>query len=58
MTVEHHGPHHDILATDLEDEPLGFGREHLAAQGWDPGTHAPPVTECIAGPTPDVIVEQ
>jgi hypothetical protein len=23
-----------------EDEPLGFGREHLAAQGWDPGKHA------------------
>ena len=30
----------DTMATDLEDEPLGFGREHLAAQGWDPGKHA------------------
>ncbi len=32
----------DTMATDLEDEPLGFGREHLAAQGWDPGKHAHP----------------
>jgi hypothetical protein len=23
-----------------EDDPLGFGREHLAAQGWVPGKHA------------------
>jgi hypothetical protein len=23
-----------------EDEPLGFGREHLVAQGWEPGKHA------------------
>ncbi len=30
----------DTMATDLEDEPLGFGREHLAAQGWEPGKHA------------------
>jgi uncharacterized peroxidase-related enzyme len=30
----------DTMATDLEDEPLGFGREHLAAQGWNPGKHA------------------
>ena len=28
-------------ASDLaDDEPLGFGREHLAAQGWDTGKHA------------------
>ena len=32
----------DTMATDLEDEPLGFGREHLTAQGWDPGKHAHP----------------
>jgi uncharacterized peroxidase-related enzyme len=30
----------DTMATDLEDEPLGFGRAHLAAQGWVPGKHA------------------
>lgn len=30
----------DTVATDLEEEPLGFGREHLAAQGWEPGKHA------------------
>ena len=30
----------DTMATDLEEEPLGFGREHLAAQGWEPGKHA------------------
>jgi hypothetical protein len=28
------------MATDLEDEALGFGLEHLAARGWDPGKHA------------------
>ena len=32
----------DTMATDLEGEPLGFGREHLTAQGWDPGKHAHP----------------
>ena len=32
----------DTMATDLEDEPLGFGREHLAARGWEPGKHAHP----------------
>jgi len=30
----------DTMATDLEEEALEFGREHLAAQGWDPGKHA------------------
>ncbi len=30
----------DTLATTLEDGPLAFGREHLAAQGWDPEKHA------------------
>ena len=29
----------DTMATDLEDEALVFGREHLAARGWDPGKH-------------------
>ncbi len=28
------------MTTDLEGESLGFDREHLTAQGWDPGTHA------------------
>ena len=32
----------DTMATDLEDEPLGFGRAHLAAQGWEPGKHVHP----------------
>jgi len=32
----------DTMATDLEDEPLGFGREHLATRGWEPGKHAHP----------------
>lgn len=30
----------DTMATDLEDEPLGFGLDHLAARGWEPGKHA------------------
>jgi uncharacterized peroxidase-related enzyme len=30
----------DTMATDLEDEPLAFGAEHLAARGWEPGKHA------------------
>ena len=30
----------DTMATDLEDEPLAFGAEHLAASGWDAGKHA------------------
>jgi uncharacterized peroxidase-related enzyme len=32
----------DTIATDLEDEPLAFGADHLAARGWDPGKHAHP----------------
>jgi hypothetical protein len=30
----------DTMAADFEDDPLGFGCEHLAAQGWDSGKHA------------------
>ena len=30
----------DTMATDLEDEPLAFGADHLAATGWEPGKHA------------------
>ena len=30
----------DTMATDLEDEPLAFGRQHLAQAGWDAGKHA------------------
>ena len=30
----------DTMATDLEDQPLGFGLDHLAARGWEPGKHA------------------
>lgn len=29
----------DTFATPLEDAPLEFGEEHLAAQGWDAGKH-------------------
>ncbi len=29
------------MATSLEEEPLGFAREHLRASGWKPGEHAP-----------------
>ena len=29
----------DTMATSLEDEPLTFGREHLAHAGWEPGKH-------------------
>lgn len=29
----------DTLATPLEDSPLEFGAEHLAARGWGPGKH-------------------
>jgi hypothetical protein len=32
----------DTMATDLEDEPLAFGTDHLAARGWDPGKHVQP----------------
>lgn len=32
----------DTVGTDLEDEPLGFGRKQLVAQGWGPGDHAHP----------------
>jgi uncharacterized peroxidase-related enzyme len=33
----------DTFATDLEDEPLKFGREHLENDkvGWNPGNHVP-----------------
>ena len=30
----------DTMATELEDEPLHFGSEHLEGQGWEPGKHA------------------
>lgn len=30
----------DTMATDLEDEPLTFGQQHLAGAGWEPGKHA------------------
>ena len=30
----------DTMATPLEDEPLEFGEEHLAAHGWEAGKHA------------------
>lgn len=30
----------DTMATDLEDEPLDFGRQRLTGSGWDPGKHA------------------
>lgn len=30
----------DTMATDLEDEPLAFGRQHLTDSGWDAGKHA------------------
>jgi uncharacterized peroxidase-related enzyme len=29
----------DTFATPLEDEPLHFGEQHLAAHGWDGGKH-------------------
>jgi uncharacterized peroxidase-related enzyme len=29
----------DTLATPLEDSPLHFGEQHLAAHGWDAGKH-------------------
>jgi uncharacterized peroxidase-related enzyme len=29
----------DTFATPLEDEPLQFGKNHLASQGWDPEKH-------------------
>lgn len=31
----------DTMATDLEDEPLAFARQHLATAGWEPGRHRP-----------------
>ncbi len=30
----------DTLATQLEEHPLEFAREHLTASGWTPGVHA------------------
>lgn len=33
----------DTLATPLEDAPLAFAQADLAAGGWIPGKHAPPV---------------
>lgn len=30
----------DTLATQLEENPLHFAREHLTASGWTPGVHA------------------
>ena len=30
----------DTLATQLEENPLQFAREHLTASGWTPGVHA------------------
>ncbi len=30
----------DTMATDLEDEPLAFGAQHLASAGWEAGKHA------------------
>ena len=33
----------DTLATPLEDAPLAFARNDLAASGWNSGKHAPPV---------------
>lgn len=30
----------DTLATQLEEHPLHFAREHLASSGWTPGVHA------------------
>jgi uncharacterized peroxidase-related enzyme len=29
----------DTFATDLEDEPLDFAKQHLGAAGWEPGKH-------------------
>jgi uncharacterized peroxidase-related enzyme len=29
----------DTMATELEDVPVGFASEHLAAAGWEPGKH-------------------
>jgi uncharacterized peroxidase-related enzyme len=30
----------DTMASELEDSPLSFAREHLASTGWTPGVHA------------------
>jgi uncharacterized peroxidase-related enzyme len=30
----------DTMATELEEEPLAFGAEHLAAHGWEAGKHS------------------
>jgi len=30
----------DTMATELEDEPLGFASQHLSSHGWDAGKHA------------------
>ncbi len=30
----------DTMASELEDSPLKFAKEHLAASGWTPGVHA------------------
>ncbi|MCH9671313.1 MAG: peroxidase-related enzyme [Gammaproteobacteria bacterium] len=31
----------DTFASDLEDAPLAFAKEHLSDRGWTPGKHAP-----------------
>ena len=31
----------ETMASVLEDRPMQFGHEHLAASGWAPGKHAP-----------------
>jgi uncharacterized peroxidase-related enzyme len=30
----------DTMATTLEEEPVAFGHQHLAAHGWETGKHA------------------
>ena len=32
----------DTFATPLEDEPLEFGKKHLAPHGWEAGKHLRP----------------
>jgi uncharacterized peroxidase-related enzyme len=32
----------DTMATQLEDEPLEFARQHLESSGWTPGRHVTP----------------
>lgn len=31
----------DTMATTLEERPLAFGKQHMAASGWLPGKHSP-----------------